>query len=84
MRSNLRRREPLSWGRASRALPPSAALTGSPLVRTSEIMARTTLTRTPSAISTSISGSSITFVTLPTMPPVVTMVSPRRTFLIIS
>src|SRR5688572_7903118 len=40
-------------------------------------MWRTTLTRVPCAISTSRSSPSMALVTLPTMPPVVTTVSPR-------
>jgi hypothetical protein len=52
-------------------------LTGSPLARTSDIIWRTTRTRTPSAISSWISRSSMIFEILPTSPPEVTTVSPR-------
>jgi hypothetical protein len=53
---------------------------GSPLARTPEIICRICRTRTPSEISNSIWSSSTTFVTLPTRPPEVTTVSPRRIF----
>src|SRR5262249_4204981 len=56
----------------------------SPLVRTSDTVDLITRTRVFSAISTSISASSRTFVTLPMMPPLVTTVSPRRTLATIS
>jgi hypothetical protein len=59
---------------------PPSSLTGSPLARTPVIIERTCRTRTPSAISTSICSSSTTLVTLPTSPPDVTTVSPRRKF----
>ena len=82
-RSYRRRTGPSRGGRAG--FLSHQTLTGSLLERTSEIMARATFTFTPSAISTSTSAeSSTTFVTLPIMPPEVTTVSPRRTFLIIS
>ena len=51
---------------------------GSVLFRTWVIVCRTTLTFTPSAISTSTMPSSCTFETLPTIPPEVTTWSPRR------
>src|SRR5260370_7927056 len=53
---------------------------GSPLARTPEIFCRICRTRTPSEISNSIWSSSTTLVTLPTSPPEVTTVSPRRIF----
>src|SRR5712664_1250827 len=52
----------------------------SPLARTPEIICRICRTRTPSEISNSIWSSSTTLVTLPTRPPEVTTVSPRRMF----
>src|SRR5882724_87630 len=71
-----------SWwfgpGLAQLAVPSSFA--GSPLARTPEIIWRIWRTRTPSEISTSIWSSSTTLVTLPTRPPEVTTVSPRRMF----
>src|SRR6186713_1983079 len=60
------------------------SLTGSPLTRTSVTVPLSTRTRVFSAISTSISLSSRTLVTLPTMPPPVTTVSPRRMLATIS
>src|SRR5262249_45500295 len=57
------------------------SLAGSPLARTPWIICRICRTRTPSEISNSIWSSSTTLVTLPTRPPVVTTVSPRRMFL---
>src|SRR5262245_1308604 len=59
----------------------ASSLTGSPRARTSEIDDFNTRMRTFSAISRVISLSSSTLWTLPTMPPPVTTVSPRRTFL---
>ena len=65
----------------ARSLRRRSSLTGSPLARTPDTIERTWRTRTPSAISTSIWSSSTTLVTLPTSPPEVTTVSPRRKFL---
>src|SRR6516225_4007023 len=69
----------LDWLRARSQL--ASSLTGSPLARTPVTIERTWRTRTPSAISTSIWSSSTTLVTLPTSPPEVMTVSPRRKFL---
>src|SRR5208282_213106 len=60
-----------------------SSFTGSPLARTSDTIERICRTRTPSEISTSIWSSSTTLVTLPTSPPLVTTVSPRRSALTI-
>ena len=62
----------------------AVSLTGSPFTRTSATVLLITRTRVLSAISTSISPSSLTFVTLPMMPPAVTTASPRRIFATIS
>src|SRR5262245_45569504 len=72
-----------SWRGTSRLphLVSASSLTGSPRARTSEIDDFNTRIRTFSAISRVISFSSSTLWTLPTMPPPVTTVSPRRTFL---
>ena len=68
-------------GGADRPNAFTASFTGSPLARTSEIMARDTRTRTLGAISSSSSAGWVALVTLPIRPPVVTIVSPRRTAL---
>src|SRR4029079_8799588 len=65
---------------AASSLASAFSLAGSPLARTPEIICRIWRTRTPSEISNSIWSSSTTLVTLPTRPPDVTTVSPRRMF----
>ena len=54
------------------------------LAKTLAIVLRNTRTRTPEAMSTSISSGLTTFDTVPSRPPPVTILSPRRTASIIA
>src|SRR4029077_9941658 len=60
------------------SLATSRAAAGSGLAKTLAIVLRNTLTRTPGAMSISISSGLTTFETVPRMPPPATARSPRR------